>query len=542
MRVLTLWIALAVAGGAPAEESADASDERLRAKSEAAATALPRLGAALGEAWEAAPELSTQRLTVFARDLSSQQLRRGIQVLLSPRKDAGVSWIRTSDRYRLTGSLNRARLTEALLKGDRVLLRQRLDEHLRWAEETGLKQLSEGPILEGAAFGSLLDRLLQAGVLDLMGATGRERLLAEEPVVVPFGAFRGSRWERVLDNWITAIKPMYARYVGEARDRCAFVVTRESSTVDPSAGGLVVATVSPTGFRSGAKSAFRARGIFPSNRLLTDWQRHVTDPDAADRRFDLNLTPADGNRTGRPIQQTFEQVFESIAALSGCAVVADGYLRRSITLPPNFTLRGVTLPQLLSLFARYWKCEWQYLDDSKGVVVVRALYWWLEDAADVPDERLQNLASRFDGKRLPELDDFLVLSELSDAQLRKLTSELQICPGAEGFIAPFYYRLGVPPCLRFMRRLSPVQQQQALSTQGLSLDAVDPVLVAGQLGPTLVAEVGAITPEAMKGLHFWIEQSPQQQAGGSGLYTVRIRSHDRSGSHWEARFGSRLTP
>jgi hypothetical protein len=495
-----------------------------RADFAASGLTLERVLQGLGEAYEvrlsAAPELRSQRLTIFATDESLETLCRGIQELLQAAPAAGVSWRQMAGgEWRLVESLNRRRLRESLAEYDLEECERFLAGLAARAAETGEEELAllrekvaqgDDPINHRLALRRVAEGLL-AGV---MGTEGRRQVLQGGW----WGARLGDLPEPARSRLVSRARDVYSLPSGQIDEAFWVVVSRQRHPQSPNATRLVMSVVRPNGRPIGRTTMLlnpRANWLSPGEVNLPAAAQEREGP-----RITLNLTPAEAGPVRMATPRRLDPLLERVARASGVTVIADGYRRQEVRVPDNLTLDDYPLEALLDVLARLWFAEWRYLETegARPPVLLRAAAWWMEDAADVPDEVYERLVRAFETDNAPELEALLEFSDLTDAQAVGLILA-GVVPSI--LIHPWFTEEGSDKrAFQFFRRLPSALQQAALSEHGLPLDQVPPQLVEASLGVALAVR-GAVTPELRKGLTFRL-------SGGAGYLGWKAEVH-RSG-------------
>jgi hypothetical protein len=185
--------------------------------------------------------------------------------------------------------------------------------------------------------------------------------------------------------------------------------------------------------------------------------------------------------------------------------------------------------------ATAWNCEWSYFEGDKNCILFRARYWWLEDAADVPQPLLDELTTRLGPGKTASFDDLVLLSNLSDAQVYKLVNETRLLPAAANLLpVGVYTGTGAKMVLQFYGQLPPELQKRARSPEGLSLADVDPELVARYLHRTLSMWAGAPTPAERRLLRLEISNLGGPDDPGGAGYRIWVYGEQGSDSKWRA--------
>jgi hypothetical protein len=527
---------LLVAAPSPAR-AAEAAPVEVDVRGEALHSALPRLGRLWQERLTVGESLRQQRVTLLGRGGTPAAWRRALAELLTPRADAGVFWTPTADGFRLEESRGRQLFARRLSEAEAEEYRQFLDQQAAWARGPGLEQL---PKLEGLPQRMLRTRVVLGALLDVLGAEGRARLVGGEPMPVRFSALRAPPYETVFAEWMAVSNPVYAAKSRDYQDRCWFVLTYERDANRTRGGTVVWGKVHPSGFLSsiGHAGELWMRRPGPSQPVGVAALRQLGEPvpneKPGGRRVTFQVTPsASPAAPAAPAPRHLHQVLAALSADLGLTIVADGYLRPSLMLPPGLEARDVPLDRLLTRIAQAWGCEWRYAEKAPGIILMRSRRWWIEDAADVPQGQVDDLVRRMGARRPAALEDLLLLARLSEPQVRKLVVETGLLPGADGVVSPFECDLGMRACLEFLGRLPAPLRQEALA-DGVPLTRCDPQLVQRVLGRTLVGFVGAVTPEMQQRL--WFRFGPVPPRSGSPGWRVSIWTPpdhpDGPGSNW----------
>jgi hypothetical protein len=509
MSPLRLCAALLLMLASPPSAEAAQPEPTPRAEGTASvALAGQRLDAALehlSERYEvrltAARELRSQRVTIFAQDEKLETLAAALRALLTPQPGAGVFWRQTGPgAWRLAESQNRRRLRAELLDSDLRHLAERVAAEAAWAQEEGLSQLQAIAIADPDARFGLLHRVANGLIMAAMGEDGRGRVLS------------GGTWaSRVQD--LPEVARAHLRESFERRspvllshlDSGWVVVHRGRSTTHPLAARLNLAVVTAGGRRVRDQLFFAQQGIPPAPLRSLQWA--LPPPQAAQGPgplVTLNLTPEDEAGPAQEVDRTLDALLERLAETTGLTIVADGYRRLPIPLPENFRLENYPLELLLTGLARRWHVGWRYLeseDEARRVVLVRADGWWIEDAADIPDDVFERMEEAFSGKGPLPLERLLEFAELSEPQAHRLVM-LGTALGAWS-IAPYIMNRDATGrrCLQFFNRIPRHLQDRALSPLGLPLEDAPPELVEHWLG-NLITVSGGVTPALRKGLVF----------------------------------------
>jgi hypothetical protein len=521
----------AAVGGTVAGPGSPDGRADVRVVGEALETALPRLGKAYGVELRAGRELAGQRVTLYGKQAPLQLWTKGLEDLLSVKPDATVFWARGKEgtSRQLAESKNRRDLAARLRNVDQEQYWQYLEQQLAWARGEGRQELERA----GLGRRAVVQQVMDLTVVNAHGEEGRRRLLAGEPLVVSFSQFLDGPQEPLFREYLAGRFPDIAPLNATELRGHSFVFMRERHPSFPPGGGLTMSLVLPSGFQPMHGSILRASGQPGGAGPVLGLAERPQPGQPGDRRVSLCLTPVPGAKPGETVERNLDQLLEVVAGELGLNVIADGYLRSSLSLPVNFQVKDYPLEQLLTRIAAPWICEWRYLGADRKTVLVRAKHWWLEDAADVPQAQVEDLRARLGDGKPPALEDLLRLAELSEPQIRKLL-QTGACRSAEGILpGGLCDGIGVRPCLRFFSRLPRALQERAQSPEGLPLSAADPALVQAWLYPTLVAYAGAVTPERRQELVFSLTPLPAPGAGGrSPGFRLNIRSPRRGGCNW----------
>jgi len=505
----------------------------LRIVGEALETALPRVGKAYQTKLGATRDLRDQRVTVFIRNGRLEGFAHGIEELLTPTPDAPVNWTGDGDRaWMLAESVNRQRLKQELTTVDVALFKRQLVSEIEWLHRDAERDLAAASKeLDARRRAIVLERLTLASILDAVGEKGQTQLLAGTPLTLVVGE-TDPKLRSLLCESLVSRSPNLAALPPDELDRYSLVFVAARNPSDSQGMSLIESRVTPQGFVWSRRStSLKIPHVLNVPFLHDTFQLDQADPNDPSRRISLNLVPEPQIRPGATVLRNLNEILEVIARQAELDIVADGYLRAPAKFPANLEVKDYPLKQLLDRIGQIWGVRWKYASKQQTTLIVRARDWWLEDQADVPQPLLDELRDTLGPGRSPQLDDLLRIAELSKPQLHKLV-ESGTCPGAYGVVKPLWYDdLGTRQCLQFFGRLSPALQNRAQSAEGLPLREVPQELVDRWLNHTLIAEVGALTPQQREELVFSLTlgaQNPESKIG----YTVRIRSTKQGGSHW----------
>jgi hypothetical protein len=506
-----LAFAGSVTGSSTGSEPVPHSNHRadFAAAGETLESVFRRLGEAYAVRLSAAPDLRSQRLTIYARDETLETLARGIRDLLTDAPDAGVFWRRMpSGEWRLAESLNRRRLRETLTNYDLDRHEQFLAELASWATGPGEQELQRSreasPEAErSSSVGRLHERVTLGLISEAMGPDGRQRVL--------LGGWWGARIGDLAQPLRTyLVEELRAKFSGPGAgidDACWVVISRARHPDHPLGTRLIRSIVQPNG-RSGARGTMlRIQHGNPASGQHIRVPPEVEDGD--DPRVTLNLTPVELTRTRLATPRTLDPLLERLAEAAEITVIADGYRRQEHLVPDNLRLKDYPLAALLDFLTGAWSADWRYFpaEEPGRTVLVRARAWWMEDAADIPDDVFARMQTAFSGERPIQLEEVLEFADLTDAQAVRLIMS-GVTGGAAGLILPLFTEEGCGKrAFQFFRRLPPPLQQQALTERGLPLDRTPPQLVEQWLGVALAVR-GGVTPELRKGLTLTIRPQP----------------------------------
>jgi hypothetical protein len=502
------------------------------------AECLPQVGARYGLTLAPGSTLREQRVTLVGRAVPLDVWARGLPQLLSPTREAGVFWTRAGDGWRLEESRNRRLLAASLLDADQPQVRALLHQRAEWARTEGAAALHRE---QGLRQRIARRELLVAAVLDLLGADGRSAVAAGEPRAVTFAMIRRSPYAGILDEWLTQSKPTYAAVPRPAQDGCFLSLFYERRSPGRAEGMLVLVQTRETGFTTTISHESRYRllpaGSPPSGlRALQQLNEPVPGEGKSGRRVTLVLN--DGRS---PRLVSFDDALHLLSTRLGLTIVADGYLRGPLEIPPLLTARDCPLERVLTRVAQAWNCDHALLSGSRQVVLFRAREWFAEDEANVPQSVVEDLLPRFAGDRLPSLDDLTRLARLREPQVRKLVEEARMLPAARGMVEPWHADLGVRACLNFYGRLPEALQAHARSPRGLALGK----LSAEALEPirrTLATVVGAVTPELRERLWFSIvAPTAWERLDTPPGWHVWIRCDERPGTNWRGKINAPIS-
>ena len=471
---------------------------------EALADCLARLGEAYQVRLVAGKGLSEQRITLYTRRTDLVTIRRSLEQLLSAPPDGPVSWRRISGKhgYRIEESHKRRLLAQQLRALDDRAFTQHLRRELEWLEDRGRQEIDNAP--DGPRRMLLEDRYAFALLARELGGEGLSRLNSGQPVVYRVGERPGELGDR-FRSWLGARVPPIGQVPDSWLNGYHVVLLRERHGLQAGAGGISVAWVTPKGIVRQRSSRLRPR--LKAQRRPPKWS-DFRFSDAAglgkDRRVSVWLARDPDAQPGETVVRTLDDLLKTVATQCGLNVIADGYLRPAVRMPANVEVRDLPLDRLLDGLTWPWNCDWEFLDDDKTTVLVRARFWWIEDDADVSDAVLKRLRPVLGLDANPTLDDLTELAQLRETQLRKLV-ETEICPTAKSLLNPVAADgVGALPWLRFYGRLSAGQRAKVRSRKGLSLSQVAPRLMTSVLLSSLMSDVGAVTPELRKNLVFQI--------------------------------------
>jgi hypothetical protein len=446
-----------------------------------------RVSKEYGVALRAEGALKQQRVTLFLQDTDLDTFAQSLSDLLTPDPKAPVIWNRKEKSWTLTESLNRRRLIERLQNHDLDEYRRHLESEVAWLRSDDEREAKGEPreVSQGDP-GTLQlirdTRIAHARLLDWLGAEGREKLLAGEPVAVPVGSMPPA----LKKSYYAYLRQTLASIAGLTDDaidryRVAYLLTR--CPTGNRFTRLVESIIIPEGYVRSRGGELRMSQATPPAFWETSFSLPPVDPTDPSRRISLTLGAAPEARPGAKVRRNLNELLEEVVVGTGIEVIADGYLRSSLQIPANFQVRNYPIGQLLDHLSRFWDCEWQFVGEGEKTVQLRARSWWLEDAADIPEPLLNELQTRLTRKKLPELTDLLKLAELSKAQLHKLI-EAGYCPDAAGIVRPGVYdETGAKPLLQFFNRLSAPLQAKVQSVEGLKLGEAPPDLVNTWLRP-----------------------------------------------------------
>lgn len=491
-------------------------------------TASERLSRDFGVRLGVSPELSSQRVTVYAPAIELSDLTEALTALLSTEPNGKVFWEQRAERHWvLQQSPGRRQLIERLREGDQALFVQHVAREVEWLGARAEQELAAAP--DGPRRVLLQQRVALAGLMQELDREGQVALLSGQPISRSIGEMPGRCPERFRD-WLSGMNPGLGRLMPRELDRYHLVFCRERSPSDPHAGGISFSLVSPKGLVQMRGTLLRPRAG-PAAPPENPEKKPPTERPVTVRLIrDEKLPP------GVPAAWTLDDLLQQLSEQLKLPIIADGYLRPSISLPNELRAEDMPLDEILNRLTGLWNCDWRWLNRKKDAVLVRARYWWLEDAADVPDQKLEELRKLFEpGSAVHPVDALAEVAQLSDAQIRKLI-ETGRCKQASGIVQRgIYDGVGASAVLRFYSTLTPQQKARATSTEGLRLRDTEPLLRARLLGPTLLAWVGAITPEYADDLILRIQ--PGTGPGAGSGYLISIRSSRRFGCHWEQFIG-----
>jgi hypothetical protein len=458
----------------------------------------------------------------------AQTWRKVIQELLSPTSDAGVFWSKSeADAYWLHESRNRQALAKRLADADQVFYRKWLADQVAWAR-TDLEKLAAADRKVPRRY--LANRVGLLRMADFEGEAGRERLLNGEPLVVRLSAFMEKEGEGFLREWVQD-RPDLAQLDRDELGRYSLVFLRERSPFHPASAGLTISWVKPSGFKSVHGSCLRLPYVPSQKRTLDDLDHDRPNESSKEPPVTFCLTPEPNAKPGERVTRKLDELLDTVSQATGLTIVADGYLRPGIEFPANLKLRDCPLDRLLTRIADLWDCDWRFLAGNPKVVLVRSRYWWLEDAADVPQEQLDDFRARLNGAQPPRFEDLCRFAELSDAQIQKLYSLGECRAAAWVLFEGLFDGVGVKPCLQMLNRATAAQREQAFARDGLSLSALSPEARA-VFRRTMIAEVGAISEEAQRSLTLWIEPVPGLAGGTPAGFKFEMRDKPIGGCHW----------
>jgi hypothetical protein len=505
----------------------------IRIVGEALETALPRVGKAYQVRIGATRELRSQRVTVFIRKGRLEEFARGIDELLTATPDASVSWIGDGDRsWSLTESLNRQRLKRQLADIDIALFKRQLVSEIEWLRQSAERDLTAASKDPNPRRRMIVqERLTLASILDAIGERGQTQLLAGVPLSLVVGE-ADPKLRSLLRESLVSRSPNLATLPPDELDRYSLVFVAARNPSDSQGMTLIESRVTPQGFVwSRRGTSLKIPHVLNVPFLHDTFRLDQADPSDLSRRISLNLVPEPQIKPGTTVLRNLDQVLEVLSREAALNIVADGYLRAPAKFPANLEVKDYPLKQLLDRLGQIWGIKWKYANKQQATLIIRARDWWLEDQADIPQPLLDELRHALGPGRSPRLEDLLRIAELSKPQLHRLV-ESGICPGAYGVVKPLWYDdLGTRRCLQFFSRLAPALRNRAQSMEGLPLREVPPDLVERWLSHTLVAEVGALTPQQRQELVFWLTSGAQNPQAKTG-YTVTIRSLKQGGSHW----------
>lgn len=519
----------AVETNAPAQRGG----ERFHSAGRSLRKLFPELEKRFGVRLAAGSSLQDQRVTISGEPLGFEQSKRALKDLLSAGPEATVFWAKERDAevWRLEESMSRKDLAARLRDQDQQNFRQYFGEQQRWARAEAPKQLAN---LEGLQRGGLIHRLIPIEVLGRLTEPEMSQFLDGEPLILSLGDLRKQGLGDLLSDWTVTRKVFQVDAPNSDLWRVVFM--RERNPSDPQGGGVTISLIEPRGFIGTVQSVLRQPHSRPGSSPLTSLLNPNVPVDKdGGRQVTVNLTPAPGEPVGSRSPRTLDQVLEALSTQLRLTCIADGYLRPAFDLPTNMELKGFPLEVLLDRIASAWDCDWHYFENDQNCVIFRARHWWLEDAANVPQPLLAKLTGRLGAGRSPDLDDLVLLSSLSDAQVYRLVNETKLLPAAANVLPPGVYTgTGAKPCLQFYGQLPVELRKRARTAEGLSLADVDPALIMKYLHRTLAMWVGAVTPEQRHGLLFSIMDLGGEVPGAEKAgYRVWIRSAQRPGSQWQ---------
>lgn len=503
----------------------------VRVLGEPLATALPRVGSAMGEQFRARGSIRAQRVSMVGRGVAGDLVRDSLKEMLSA-PDAPVVWSADAEVWSLSSSLRRDRLAASLADRDLELYQRHLDKEVAWLKSEGRRRVAAAPPEERRYWS---DRVATAALLDYLGDGGRHSLLSGEPVSLRIGALPPGLRE-LLREYVRQQTPHPPNTPGEVLDGYSLGLILARDPYDAAGTHLVESYINPSG-RVWARAGVLT---IPGRHVPVMVRRELrfTPPDPSDksRRVTVRFPSAPPGDASRSTKMNLDQVLALIADSTGCTLISDGYLRPAIAIDGGLALRDYPLHQLLRQVVDTWDCDWRSMPGYNSCFLVRARSWWLEDRADIPQTQLQWLTPAFQQGKSPTLVDLLRLAELSNAQLHKLT-DLRATPGSAGLVTPLFNdEANGKALLQFFSRLPSEQQKRALSSEGLPLNEVAPDLVHRWLRRGLIVW-GAATQEAWDRMTYLIAPfgGPDSDAG----FEVTVVTRDSTGPAWSARIGPR---
>lgn len=449
------------------------------------------------------PALRNQRLTLLLRSVEASKLRAVLKELLDASPDATVNWESASGAWELTESLNRKKLVARLKDQDLIAFIDFLREEEKWLKETAPKELeqalreSDPRIAAGIncrrAMAALFTGLSEADLMSFLRGVPLKVKVGKAPLALRPGLRTYLRSAGHLMNADDA-----------ALDEHVLVFVFGRSPTDPLGARVFESRIDPDRglWQRRTTASLRIPHLLPISALQEVFQLPPIDAKDNSPRVTLNVSPKEGVRDGAPVLQTFDQALMAFADGTGLDLVADGYVRAPTRFPANLRAENYPSGQLLDEYCRIWGCQWRYAKSSPNTIIIRAKGWWMEDAANVPDEQLKPLIAELASGKTPSLESLSRFAELDEVQGHKLI-ESGIVPGANGVLKPFWYdSLGAKPCLQLFNRLTAQQRDRVLSADGLPLREVQPELVHHWLSATLTAVVGIDTLDAVRTMVF----------------------------------------